>query len=440
MRFLKFSFITIIALFGILVTVYFTMPWKIWVAGLARDKLQAMNIPVSDFKITDISVTRIRISDLRIDMKPEILIPDINISYDIKEAANLNFDTIELGSFTYIIRSGDKPSDEQGDIFKKIPSPDILAKIPFKTIRADEIRIIYKDKKHITANFIINAEINTESRSLTATLKSGNILANNRSYNIEGAVLSLTSGNPAQEPFYFIDAAINKISLDKNERNPLVWLPVSLSAKGSLASSGLELKINAKHKMFTLKGILASNNTGTYAKNIKADIAEGSLSVAKLPLDKKNFETKVDINSVSLEQLLKFVLKDDETVKATGNISGTIPIIKNSKGFSFEGANMYNLTDGVLSLSEKHLGALPQNVEQVKNTSDLLKNFMYDDLKLITQRHDGKLEIGAKLRGNNPKVYNGAVVNLNINFRGDVIESVSSILGLDDISQYKQNR
>ncbi|MDA0781755.1 MAG: YdbH domain-containing protein [Rickettsiales bacterium] len=436
MRFLKFLFIAIIVLSGISVTAYFTMPWKIWVAEVVRDKLQAMNIPIGDFKITDVSLTGIKISDLRIDMEPEIFIPDINISYNIKEAANLNFDTIELSSFTYIIRSGDKPSGEQGDIFKKIPSPDIFAKIPFKTIKADEIRIIYKDKKHITANFIIKAEINTESRLLTATLKSGNILANNRSYNIEGAVLSLTTG----EQFYIIDAAINKISLDKNERTPVIWLPVSVSAKGSLASSGLELQINAKHKMFAIKGMLVSNNTGTYAKNIKADIAEGSLSVAKLPLDKKNFETKVDINSVSLEKLLKFVLKDDETVKATGNMSGTIPIRKNSKGFSFEGASMYNLTDGILSLSEKHLGALPQNVEQVKNTSDLLKNFMYDDLKLITGQHDGKPEISAKLRGNNPKVYNGAVVNLNINFRGDVIESISSMLGLDDISQYKQNR
>ena len=180
MRFLKFLFIAIIVLSGISVTAYFTMPWKIWVEGVARNKLQAMNIPIGDFKITDVSLTGIKISDLRIDIEPEILIPYINISYDIKEAANLNFDTIELSSFTYIIRSGDKPSGEQGDIFKKIPSPDIFAKIPFKTIKADEIRIIYKDKKHITANFIIKAEINTESRLLTATLKSGNILANNR--------------------------------------------------------------------------------------------------------------------------------------------------------------------------------------------------------------------------------------------------------------------
>ena len=223
------------------------------------------------------------------------------------------------------------------------------------------------------------------------------------------------------------------------DHDPLMWLPLSVSANGLLSSSELDASFKIVHDNYTVNAAVKLKESSSYLYTIKVDIAGGTISANRIPLDAETFETTLNVQGISLEELMQFILEDDESVKATGSISGSVPLKKMMHGFNFKGARLSSLTSGVISLSEKHLATLPQNVEQVRNVSELLKEFMYDELTLSTQEHNGKLEISARLQGRNPKVYHGAQVNLNINFRGDVLESLRSILELEDISQYKKD-
>jgi hypothetical protein len=415
------------------------MPWKVWASSLITNKLKSQNIPIKGFTIDSISDSQTNLSNIIISTEPEIVIPKIKIKYDIENAINLEFNSVEIDSLTYKIAPNKDKSDIEGFKLKNFPSPTLLKNVPVEFIKANNIKIIYKDEKNISADFIIDAQINTKLQTIKANFKQANITAYEQSYAIKGAKLSLSGNGKAKQPYYVIEGTIDEAKLT-SDKNPVAWLPLYLHTTGELSSSELSLNIKARHKDFNITSKIANNSLGTNIKQLKVNVAGGIISASNIPIDKSKFETKFNINSVSLEKLLKFILKDDKSIKATGNISGTVPLRKNAKGFNIEGSNMYNLTNGVLSLSEQHLQALPQNVEQVKNTSDLLKNFMYDDLKLTTNKHNEKLEISLKLQGNNPEVYNGATVNLNINFRGDIIESIRSMLGFDDISKYKENR
>lgn len=437
MRILKIFLIIVGISAGLLLTAYHALPWKGWLSRYIVAKLQFNNIPVDNFIIKNISTTETTVSNVTISSAPEIQIPDVTLRYDIKDALRLQFKTLEIPSLSYPISAIQKIPQQESFILAALPSPGELSSISINTIRINALKLTYEDHQSRNAHATLFVEVNSQEQSVVITSDKATLRLDDTSYVIEGIEINLISDQEVASSYRY-NANIKTIEVTE-DHEPLMWLPLSVSSTGVLSSSELDSSYSIVHDNYSVNAAIKLNESLLSLDTIKVDIAGGTISANTIPLNAETFETKVKIQGISLEELMQFILEDDESVKATGSISGSVPLKKTVYGFNFKGARLFSLTRGIISLSQKHLKTLPQNVEQVRNVSELLKEFMYDNLTLSTQEHNGKLEISARLQGRNPKVYHGAQVNLNINFRGDVLESLRSILELEDISHYKKD-
>ena len=121
-----------------------------------------------------------------------------------------------------------------------------------------------------------------------------------------------------------------------------------------------------------------------------------------------------------------------ERVSATGSVSGDLPLIIERNGnFSFGKGKLQADSPGTITLPPD---AIPGDNAQIAMTRDILKNFHYKILSLsISSGMDGKTPILITLEGNNPDMYNGKPVKINVRLSGDVLNLIrQNVLFLTD--------
>ena len=133
------------------------------------------------------------------------------------------------------------------------------------------------------------------------------------------------------------------------------------------------------------------------------------------------------VKQVSLNSLLSAATGD--RASATGVVSGTVPIIIGRDGaFTVKKADLKAEKEGVLKLSPD---VIPSDTPQVALLRDVLKDFHYSIFSMGVESADSKqLSMLLSLEGNNPDVYNGRVVKLNVHLTGDVIEMITQSLNI----------
>ena len=133
------------------------------------------------------------------------------------------------------------------------------------------------------------------------------------------------------------------------------------------------------------------------------------------------------VKQVSLNSLLSAATGD--RASATGVVSGTVPIIIGRDGtFTVKKADLKAEKEGVLKLSPD---VIPSDTPQVALLRDVLKDFHYSIFSMGIESADSKqLSMLLSLEGNNPDVYNGRVVKLNVHLTGDVIEMITQSLNI----------
>lgn len=142
----------------------------------------------------------------------------------------------------------------------------------------------------------------------------------------------------------------------------------------------------------------------------------------RIPFDrKKNIAVNLNVRKVLLNDLLQTLT--GQRVTATGTVSGRMPIILRPDG-------SYTLGKGTLKADSKGLiqmpgDAIPGNNEQVQLVREILNNLHYAAFSAAvdTSGADG-LVVRLSLEGNNPDVYNGRIVKLNVNLTGDVLDFI----------------
>jgi hypothetical protein len=133
------------------------------------------------------------------------------------------------------------------------------------------------------------------------------------------------------------------------------------------------------------------------------------------------------VKQISLNELLASATSN--RASATGVVSGTVPIIIVRDGtFTVKEANLKADKEGVLKLSPD---VIPSDAPQVALLRDVLKDFHYSVFSMGVESADSKqLSMLLSLEGNNPDVYNGRVVKLNVHLTGDVIEMITQSLNI----------
>ncbi|MCK5555372.1 MAG: YdbH domain-containing protein, partial [Alphaproteobacteria bacterium] len=150
----------------------------------------------------------------------------------------------------------------------------------------------------------------------------------------------------------------------------------------------------------------------------------GTLTVKNvlIPLKSKQpVKTVLHVQQVSIGALMQILT--GERVSATGSISGDLPLVIGRDGtVSFGKGKLQADSPGTITMPAD---AIPGDNAQIALTRDILKNFHYGTLSIsINSDADGKVPILIALEGNNPDMYNGRQVKINVRLGGDVIDFI----------------
>jgi hypothetical protein len=164
---------------------------------------------------------------------------------------------------------------------------------------------------------------------------------------------------------------------------------------------------------------------------------EGRIDVrnVKVPLDGKNpVPVTLQVQSVSIAELMQSLTRD--RVSATGKVSGTLPLIVSREGkITVLQGTLRSEGPGIISMPAD---AIPGNDEQVALVRKILEDFQYSNISIaLEEGAPGSLGVRMTFEGNNPAVYDGKPVKLNVNLTGDVLEFIQqNVLLLTDPEQF----
>ena len=247
-----------------------------------------------------------------------------------------------------------------------------------------------------------------------------------------------------------LDASLEKvvadIELDKDSQvwNG-TWQADRVNIKGmatDIPALGGQGSISAKGSAINVDGSLRSEDN-TYQMGFRYDHSFDSavnsvlaLSSAKMPWKEGNLKLKdvsfpvgveqavhlnVQVENVSVDELLGAMTK--QKVAGTGTVSGSIPVTIHKNGdLSFGQGKLTAAGPGSINMPPD---SIPGDNEQMALVRDILANLNYTALSISTNNDSqNKLGVSLNVEGNNPDVYNGRAVKLNVNLTGDVLDFI----------------
>ena len=142
----------------------------------------------------------------------------------------------------------------------------------------------------------------------------------------------------------------------------------------------------------------------------------------KIPLSgNAPIKVTLQIERVSVQELMESLTGD--RIAATGEVSGALPIVIERSGkITVLPGNLQSVGPGTISMPPE---VIPGDNEQVALVRQILEDLKYTGLAIELKNDDtGRLGILMRFEGNNPDVYEGRPVKLNVNLTGDVIEFI----------------
>lgn len=186
--------------------------------------------------------------------------------------------------------------------------------------------------------------------------------------------------------------------------------------------------ISVNYKLQEL--IFYRKNTNINIPNIKINWNDGIISAQNIsiqPYSDAPIPITLNIKKISLNSLLSVTTSN--RASATGVVSGTLPVVINRDGtFTMKKGNLKADEAGTIKLSPD---VIPSDAQQVALVRDVLQNFHYSVFSMNIESADSKqLSMLLSLEGNNPDVYNGKTVKLNVHLTGDVVEMITQSLNI----------
>jgi hypothetical protein len=136
----------------------------------------------------------------------------------------------------------------------------------------------------------------------------------------------------------------------------------------------------------------------------------------------------VDAENVDLNQVIAYA--DIDGLTGTGTLSGRIPVKFGANGFSVDGGGLAAIRQGELHYRPAVLpGFLQGDDLRAQMLRDVLQNFQYSNLSVgLTGGTGGEAEQEVKLsaKGGNPDFLDGHPVELNVTFKGALLDALMS--------------
>lgn len=433
---LAISLTLIYAVFA-LAAIFLLSPWNLVIAHLIKEKIESFGLSQVNLSVKAINLRHIELQNLRFgaDNTP-LEISRLIANYSLDDLKSMRVQDIEVEGATLTLRQtqsgwtldGLPESNSNEEQASTLPvTKEFLENLPFSRISLRD-SILKIDALNGTLTLPLNITFQTGNQP-ALTLEPTTIKAHSGGLRLTGtpqAQMTFDAGKEAWSGAWEVE---NLEIIQSGDPLPKAEISGTLTAD----KQKLIIRGKAKCENKICQGGFTYNYT--FAEPQKASLVmddfsmpwhEGTVSTAKVivPLaGGQDYRFTLSIHKASIATLMQDIT--GENVKATGTISGKIPVtIKPDGTFSIGKGSLMADGPGILSMPGQ---VIPGEGQQMELTRDILEKFNYNLLSLTTDKDkNGRFFILAALEGNNPKVQDGRAVKLNIKLSGDVLDFISS--------------
>lgn len=427
-----FLFILIVLVLGGVVA-YFAVPWNTLLEQRVTAFLNSRGIENVSFQISNVGLHEATFDDIRIGAEDPLLLQSVTVQYHPKELLEGNLQDIVLTGLDIKILQTEEGWKIAGmDALQpngarkgsNLGLSEVIELLPFTTvdIKDSYLRI---SGKSIQTSLPFNMHLSKNPKTiLNVTINATNLAAASSE-----ASLGIITVNAEPDENKNWKGTWLLESLDLGEAMPI---PV-LKGNGTLTNIGDNVTIDGaltsvdkqyNASFSTLIDIKASDRNVLTVKSASFPFKEGSISAkgTRIPFNRnKNIVINLDVKKVSLNDLMQTLTR--ERVTATGTVSGRMPVVLKPDGsYTLGQGTLKADSSGLIQMSSE---LLPGDNEKTQLVREILKNLHYSAFSAAvdTSGKDG-LAVKLSLEGNNPDVYNGRIVKLNVNLTGDVLDFI----------------
>lgn len=421
-RTLRILFISLIVLVLLAAGVFVFLPWKDYAAPAIAHQLRARGLPIESFQIKGISRDGVVLRPLVLATDPPLVLPEVALEWSLAGISTPQLKTLTLRGLRYTLRPGSSNSSPEAPT---IPAdPAFFAQIPLSRIRIEDAGITMAEK---TAAFTLPFSGALELQPvphLTLRSDGAEFASGDSRLQATSIALDLTlNGEKKRWEGVLKMAALTDVS--ETPSLPVLKPEVKLTLG--------ESTVTAKAASGEYRGNMTYNLKDKSAKLSSLSLPFAGGKVEASPFTYRSgtpFAADFIFTGIDLQTALG-MLMEKSGVSAQGTLDGTIPLRLENGIFSLGAGELAARDAGQLAVSAESLGALAGAGGQAENVALLLGDFRFQLLKIdFEPAPNNEVVARLKLEGNNPNVYDGKRVNLNVTLTGDVMKSLRSSMEL----------
>ncbi len=412
---------------------YFLVPWNEVLERKITQFLNERGIQNVSFQIDSVGLHQATVSDIKIGTENPLALQSVTVQYDPKELADGTLRDISLSGLAVRVVQGENGwsiagledlKRPQADGAKGMTLSDVIDILPFARVEIKDSSMQIEGTS-VQTTLPFNATlVKAPETKIDMTVNASNLTS--PASDVALGIITVSAQPDEQRDWH---GTWTLESLDFGEALPV---PV-LSGGGDLSYIG---------EVATLKGSLSSadkTHNGGFTVVVDTGASEkNTLTISSLafpfkggvissknivvPFDrKKNITVPLSIRKVSLDDLMQTLT--GSRVSATGTMSGNIPVIIRPDGSYTLGKGQLKAdSNGSMSMPSE---IIPGDTEQMDLVREILGNLHYSVLSASVDT-SGKQGVVVRLalEGNNPDVYGGRAVKLNVNLTGDILDFI----------------
>lgn len=406
---------------------YFFAPWKKFLETRLIAMIYARGFQNIAFNIDDVGLGEATLSNVILGKENPLILKSIALQYSPRELMSGKLRDIVLSDLTFEIRQGEDGWHFTGrDVLRapdaakeKLPVdlPALLGQLPFSSLTIENSRLIVAGDS-VQGNVEFTA---TLTDRLLLTTKPTSMAAGGKEIAI--GALELVAASEDATGTWNGAWKLETVNFGDSLSVPPLHGTGSVSLEKSVIALAGDFADDAKSYTGSFQ---ASFDVADPAKNsaklLKASMPfkQGRVTTKDVVL-KAPMTVPISVQRVSVDDL--FSSLTGGRVTATGTVSGNIPVIVRGDGTYALGRGSLKADSAGMIQMEASL--IPSDQEQVALVRQILENLNYSVLSAeVISEKGGRMTVRLTLEGNNPKVYNGRAVKLNINLTGDILDFI----------------
>ncbi len=420
-----------LAIFLVIAAVF--LPWKSWVGNRLTSMLEAKGFQNVHLTVSTLRLSGITLKNISVGSNTPLTLENVTIGYSLQDLWRGDINTLAIKGLPFgvhqdtgkwVMTGIENGLGNANSSAVTLPvTSEQLSAIPVGNIQVEDSGL------HITSdawNMDIPLRVTwqkTPIPKLTAEAKAVTFKMHGLEINAGEVLLDATLREAdkkwdGQWQIKGITSKEGPVPMpDMDGKGSLVAKADHISLLGEVKSAdnnykanfSMEYALNAPEKsLFTLVDAVMPWQSGTL-----------SVHEVKVPLSSNHAtEVNLKVQHASIDALMQMLTGKRAT--ATGAVSGTVPLTIGADGsITFHKGSLKAEEPGTIIMAAD---AIPGDNEQITVVREVLKNLHYTNLSIAVNSDKGnKLSVTLILEGNNPDVYEGRPVKLNVHLTGDML-------------------